>query len=108
MRIDNSRGISIATDFRAGHNRSNRPAPQPEQLPPEKSLVPAKNAVTAENRYTREPRTLAAFVTQLIAKEQDALHTRQRNRAEPAEAVKAYRKMLNLSGVPNRYKARPY
>jgi hypothetical protein len=107
MRIDNSRGISIAAVFRAGHNRKDS-KPQTEQLPPDKSLIPLKNIVTAESRCGREPRTLATFVAQLIAKEQDALHTRQRNRAEPAEAVKAYRRMLNLSGVPNRYKARPF
>jgi hypothetical protein len=107
MRIDNRGGISIARDFRARPNRDRTPQTA-EQIPAERSLVPVKNVVTGENRYVREPRTLAVFVTQLIAKERDALHTRQRNRAEPAEAVEAYRRMLNLSGVPNRYKARAY
>jgi hypothetical protein len=51
---------------------------------------------------------LAAFVTQLIAKSQDAPHLRERRRADPAEAVSAYGKMLNLSGVPKRHKARPF
>ncbi len=102
MRIDNSRGISIARDFRArsNHERTSRTA---ERIPAERSLVPLSNVVTGENHRSREPRTLATFVTQLIAKEQDALHTRLRNRAEPAEVMKAYRRMLNLSGVPNRY-----
>lgn len=107
MRIDNRGGISIAADFRAGRNRSYLPQTA-EQIPAERSLVPVRNVVTDEYRPSREPRTLATFVTQLIAKEQDALHTRQRNRAEPAEAVQAYRRMLNLGGVPNRYKARPF
>lgn len=107
MRIDNRSGISIARDFRARPNHERTPQTA-EQIPAERSLVPVRNVVTGEYRPVREPRTLATFVAQLIAKEQDALHTRQRNRAEPAEAVQAYRKMLNLSGVPNRYKARPF
>jgi hypothetical protein len=107
MRIDNRGGISVAADFKANRNRSHLPQTA-EQIPAERSLVPVRNVVTGEHRPVREPRTLATFVAQLIAKEQDALHTRQRNRAEPAEAVKAYRKMLDLSGVPNRYKARPF
>jgi hypothetical protein len=56
----------------------------------------------------RQPRTLATFVTQLIAKSQDAPHLRERRRADPAEAADAYRKMMNIGGVPNRYKARPF
>ena len=107
MRIDNSRGISIARDFRARPNRDRAPQTA-EQIPAGRSLVPLNNMVTGKNHLSREVRTLATFVAQLIAKEQDALHTRQRNRAEPAEAVRAYRNMLNLSGVPNRYKARPF
>lgn len=107
MRIDNRGGISVARDFRAHPSRDRTPQAA-EQIPAERSLVPVRNVVTGEYRPVREPRTLATFVTQLIAKEQDALHTRQRNRAEPAEAVRAYQKMLNLSGVPNRYKARPF
>lgn len=107
MRIDNSRGISIAADLKANRNRSYLPQIA-ERIPAERSLVPVKNVVTAEKHLAHEPRTLAAFVAQLIAKEQDAPHTRQRNRAEPAEAAQTYRKILNLSGVPNRYKARPF
>jgi hypothetical protein len=101
MRIDSSRGISVAPEFRA-RNRD----PKPEPLAPANSLVPLETTVNA--RSARPVRTLAAYVAQLIAREQHAGHMRVRNRAEPAEAAEAYQKMLNLSGTPKRYKARPF
>ena len=102
MRIDASNGIAVA-DFRTSCKRR-----ELDHVLPGKSLVPVKSVVTAGSRRTRPVRSLATFVTQLIAKQQDAAHTRVRNRAQPAEAIQAYRKMLALSGVPNRYKTRPF
>jgi hypothetical protein len=103
MRIDANSRISLATGFRASHDRQ-----EPDQVLPGKNLVPVGSMVTAGNRHARPVRIPAEFVTQLIAKQQGAAHMRVRNRAEPAEAVQVYRKMLNLSGIPNRYKARPF
>jgi hypothetical protein len=97
MRIDSNRGIAIAKDYR----RENSPATGT-------NLVPVGGTSPNESRQYRTLRTLATFVTQLIAKEQNAPHTRVRCRTEPAEGAESYRKMLNLGGVPNRYKARPY
>jgi hypothetical protein len=97
MRVDNSRGITIAKNYR-----------REELAPAGTSLVPVEPAAPVESRQYRMPRTLATFVTQLIAKEQDALHTRVRCRAEPTEGAESYRKMLNIGGIPNRYKTRPY
>ena len=100
MRIGDGHGISLSRDYRH------------EQETPEvtagTALVPLDAAVPHEGTRYRQPRTLAAFVTQLIAKSQDAPHLRERRRADPAEAVSAYGKMLNLGGVPKRHKARPF
>jgi hypothetical protein len=104
MRIGSNRGIALAADFRASRDRG---APDTERLPPEKSLVPLRREA-AEAPPVQPARNLAAFVTQLIAKEQDALHLRARNRAEPAEAIEAYLRVLRLGGVPKRHKARPF
>lgn len=104
MRIDSSRGAAVAPEFRARRDREHPPQTA-ERIPPGRSLVPLKNVVTGEHRPIR---ALATFVTQLIAREQHAAPTRVRNRAEPAEAAQAYRRMLNLSGTPKRYKARPF
>ena len=98
MRVDNSRGISIAKDC---HREGKTPSTGT-------SLVPAENTAPTESREPRAPRALATFVTQLIAREQNAPHTRARCRAEPLEGAQSYRKMLNIGGVPNRYKARPF
>lgn len=98
MRIGDGHGISISRDF---HRE------EPGETTGT-SLVPLDPASPQMGNRYRQPRTLATFVTQLIAKAQDAPHLRERRRAEPAEAMNAYGKMLNLSGVPNRYKARPF
>lgn len=102
MRIDNNRGISLAGSFR----RESRSLA--ERTPTGKDLVPLAPAASQAGEQSRPARTLAAFVAQLIAKSQDAPHLRERRRADPAEAAEAYRKMLNLGGVPNRHKARPF
>lgn len=99
MRNDHSRGISIAADFHrkdgpakdAGHGTGT-------------SLVPLAPAAPQQGDRYRQPRALATFVTQLIAKSQHAPHLRDRRRAAPGEAAAAYRNMLNISGVPKRYK----
>lgn len=101
MRIDSNRGIALAGNFR-------RETPLDERKATGTSLVPLAPSVPQENYPPRPTRTLATFVTQLIAKSQDAPHLRERRRADPAEAADAYRKMMNIGGVPNRYKARPY
>ncbi|SRR5579885_1490851 len=98
MRIDANSRISLAAGFRASRDQE-----ELDQVLPSKSLVPVESTSIAGNRRARPVRMLTEFVTQLIAKQQGAAHTRVRNRAEPAEAIQAYRKMLNLSGVPNRY-----
>jgi len=98
MRIDSSRGIAIAKNYR-------REEPSPATGT---SLIPVGKTAPVETRQYRTPRTLATFVTQLIAKEQHAPHMRVRCRIEPSEGAQSYRKMLNIGGVPNRYKARPY
>ena len=98
MRIGDGHRISISRDFQREEPGKTTGT----------SLVPLDPAsLQMGNRY-RQPRTLATFVTQLIAKAQDAPHLRERRRAEPAEAMNAYEKMLNLRGVPDRYKARPF
>ena len=99
MRIDNNRGIAIAKDYRRETAAEQRTGT---------SLVPVGNMAPSESRPARTPRTLATFVTQLIAKEQNAPHTRVRCRTEPSEGAQSYRKMLNIGGVPNGYKARPF
>jgi hypothetical protein len=99
MRIESNRGIAITRDYRREASTEQGTGT---------SLVPVGNTAPRESRQYRTPRTLATFVTQLIAKEQHAAHTRIRCRAEPAEAAEAYRKMLKIGGVPNRYKARPF
>jgi hypothetical protein len=102
MRIDNNRGIALAGNFRReSKSLTGREAKGT-------SLVPLASSVPQDGYQPRPARTLATFVTQLIAKSQDAPHLRERRRADPAEAADAYRKMMNLSGVPNRYKARPF
>lgn len=103
MRVDNSRGITIAKDY-----RREEPSRQGKTPATGTSLVPVGNTAPNESRHSRAPRTLATFVTQLIAKEQNAPHTRVRCRIEPSEGAQSYRKMLNIGGVPNRYKARPF
>lgn len=103
MRIDNSRGITIAKDYRREELSRQGKTPSTGT-----SLVPVGNTALAESREPRAPRALATFVTQLIAKEQNAPHTRVRCRTEPSEGAQSYRKMLDIGGVPNRYKARPF
>lgn len=103
MRVDNSRGITIAKDY-----RREEPSRQGKIPSTGTSLVPVRNTAPSESRHTRTPRALATFVTQLIAKEQNAPHTRVRCRADPSEGAQSYRKMLSINGVPNRYKARPF
>jgi hypothetical protein len=98
MRIGGSHGISISHDL---HRR------EPAETAGT-SLVPLDCAPPHDGDRYRQPRTLATFVTQLIAKSQDAPHLRERRRADPSVAVNAYGKMLNLGGVPKRYKARPF
>jgi hypothetical protein len=101
MRIGDGHGISVSRQFK--HERPDEPAKTAGT-----ALVPLDSANRHEGTRYRQPRTLATFVTQLIAKSQDAPHLRERRRADPAEAANAYGKMLNLSGVPNRHKARPF
>jgi hypothetical protein len=101
MRIDSSRGIAVAPEFRA-----RRRDPKPEPLVRAKSLVATGDSVNANAEIVRSPRNSAAFIAQLIAREQHAEPTRVRNRAEPAEATQIYKKMLNLSGAPTRYTKR--
>jgi hypothetical protein len=101
MRIGDGHGISISRDFK-------REEPKQPAETTGTSLVPLDAAAAHESTRYRQPRTLATFVTQLIAKSQDAPHLRERRRADPAEAANAYGKILNLSGVPKRYKARPF
>lgn len=103
MRIGDGRGISISRDFHHGQENAKTPAE-----PAGTSLVPLDAAAAREGARHRQPRTLATFVTQLIAKSQDAPHLRERRRADPSVAAHTYGKMLNLSGVPKRYKARPF
>jgi hypothetical protein len=98
MRVDNSRGITIARDY-----RRKEPSSRDEATSTGTSLVLVEYTAPAESRLFRTPRTLATFVTQLIAKEQDAPHTRVRCRTEPSEGAQSYRKMLEIGGVPNRY-----
>lgn len=98
MRVDNSRGITIAKDYRR----------EEPSTATGTSLVLVGNTAPNESRHSRAPRTLATFVTQLIAREQNAPHMRVRCRIEPSEGAQSYRKMLNIGGVPNRYKARPF
>lgn len=103
MRVDNSRGITIAKDYR--REEASR---QGKTSATGTSLVRVGNTAPVESREPRAPRALATFVTQLIAKEQNAPHTRVRCRAAPSEGAQSYRKMLSINGVPNRYKARPF
>lgn len=105
MRIGDGHGISISRNF---HHERQETRTETHAETTGTSLVPLDVAAQHESTRYRQPRTLATFVTQLIAKSQDAPHLRERRRADPAEAANAYGKMLNLSGVPKRYKARPF
>lgn len=113
MRIGSHRGVTIAGSFRArtGHEQpaETRPTRQAAtKTATGTDLVPLAAAAPPESHAFRQPRTLAAFTAQLIARAQDAPHLRERRRADPAEAAGAYRKMLRIGGVPKRYKMRPY
>jgi hypothetical protein len=97
MRIG-GQGISVSRDLQRR---------EPERTAGTSLVALDAAAPQAGNRY-RQTRTLAAFVTQLIAKSQDTPHLRDRRRADPSVAANAYGKMLNLGGVPKRHKARPF
>ena len=101
MRIGDGHGISVSGQF----NRERQDGPAKATGT---ALVPVDSTNWHEGMRYRQPRTLATFVTQLIAKSQDAPHLRERRRADPLVAANAYGKMLNLSGVPKRHKARPF
>ena len=101
MRIGDGHGISVSRQF-------NREQPDESAETTGTALVAVDSTSRHEGPRYRQPRTLATFVTQLIAKSQDAPHLRDRRRADPAEAMNAYGKMLNLGGVPKRHKARPF
>jgi hypothetical protein len=98
MRVDNSRGITIARDY-----RRKEPSLRDETPSTGTSLVTVEPTAPADSRRFRTSRTLATFVTQLIAREQNAPHLRVRCRTEPSEGAQSYRKMLDIGGVPNRY-----
>jgi len=101
MRV--SSGSGIARDFRREPDRADHAAPAGT------ALVPVSRPDNGETGGGyRQPRILSAFVAQLIAKSQDVPHLRERRRAGPAEAANTYGKMMNLGGVPERHKARPY
>lgn len=71
-------------------------------------LVPVNQAPDGGENYFREPRNVTAFIAQLIAASQHAPATRARCRIDPAEGARIYRSMAEISGVPKRYKMRPY
>ena len=72
------------------------------------ALVPVNPAPIASEGCFREARNVAAFLAQLIGTAQHAPATRTRRRIEPAQGAGVYRKMAAISGVPKRYKMRPY
>lgn len=71
-------------------------------------LVPVNQAPDNTESYFRETRNVTAFIAQLVATAQHAPATRARGRIDPAEGARAYRNMAEISGVPKRYKMRPY
>lgn len=105
MRIGDSHGISVSRNF---HRKQQGTQVKTPAQTAGTSLVPLNTTASDESTHYCQPRTLATFVTQLIAKSQDAPHLRERRRADPAEAVNAYGRILNLAGVPKRYRARPF
>lgn len=72
------------------------------------ALVPLSPAPDGAETSFREPRNVTAFVAQLVATAQHAPATRARGRIDPAEGARVYRNMAEISGVPKRYKMRPY
>jgi len=90
-RIETGKVMRIGQITTAGSRPSNLPAPDADRAPADESraLVALMPATAA--RQSCESHRKAAFLAHLIATKDQLPQTRERRRAEPAEAIAAYR-----------------
>jgi hypothetical protein len=85
------RGISSSTIVAAGSApRRETSIPRESKVSGSRALIPVTPAAPSETPVRTCVRADARFLAHLIATEQKAPQTRERRRADPAEAIAAY------------------